>query len=559
MTVYKELLRKKWEKKDKESFVFLLFLVFMAVYYGWRLFALTPWYDELYTYYYFISRGPVYAAVHWPLPNNHVGYSVLSAILELFGNAAVGLRGVSWICSLGTLCLLFLTGRKYLPRGSALIPCFVYAPMQLVNSLAVQGRGYALAGFLYLLAFYEIGQIISGQESGSAGAEDMRGRNKKHWSRIKPYVVTACAFVWALYTLPSSVYFVIPLCIAGGSWLLLQRRNRELMKLFVAALISAFVTLGLYTLIWLAIGSNLLAKTPDSGCYGMGHISIILNAPFKALKTGVNYMLDTPYIQSVPREGYLPRFGIWIRMLFESYFPGVSVFLIIMAVMGIGVLLWKLSGKLVHGRVCQEKNGQGFFEWYLLLSFVLTPLMLMIQAALPYYRVFSYFGIPVAFLFAWLLTQLMGWIGKRTDAVSIGMAATAFAGLVCLCLVISPAGRRQYSAREAAIEDALRQIPPERVRDSVICVTDCDQEYLLKYLFDREDGSRVIETSDYVLLDKTLFLTQEERNASDSAGADEWKFYVTGDEIPWAFLEDSMEVCYENERFVLYESVDQVY
>ncbi|MDE7133455.1 MAG: hypothetical protein K2O65_16970, partial [Lachnospiraceae bacterium] len=69
----------KRNKLDIEATVFILFILGLAVYYGWRMFALTPWYDELYTYYYFISRGPVYAAIHWPLPNNHIGYSVLSA------------------------------------------------------------------------------------------------------------------------------------------------------------------------------------------------------------------------------------------------------------------------------------------------------------------------------------------------------------------------------------------------------------------------------------------------------------------------------------------------
>ena len=108
-------------KPDKETIVFLLLLCSLAVYYGWRLFALTPWYDELYTYYYFISRGPVYAAIHWPLPNNHVGYSVLSAVLNRFGNSAVGLRGVSYLASLGSLILLYRIGRECFPKGFALL------------------------------------------------------------------------------------------------------------------------------------------------------------------------------------------------------------------------------------------------------------------------------------------------------------------------------------------------------------------------------------------------------------------------------------------------------
>ena len=84
----------------------------MALYYGWRMFALIPWYDELYTYYCFISKGPLYAAVHWPLPNNHVGYSVLSACLNVLGNPYIGLRGISYLCALANLYLLYkIAGR----------------------------------------------------------------------------------------------------------------------------------------------------------------------------------------------------------------------------------------------------------------------------------------------------------------------------------------------------------------------------------------------------------------------------------------------------------------
>lgn len=69
-----------------ENKLFSLFFLGMAVYYAVSMFAIKPWYDELYTYYSFISRGPVYAAIHWPVPNNHVFYSVLSAFLDYLGS-----------------------------------------------------------------------------------------------------------------------------------------------------------------------------------------------------------------------------------------------------------------------------------------------------------------------------------------------------------------------------------------------------------------------------------------------------------------------------------------
>ena len=131
---------RKWNRLSREDVVFLLFFLAMAVYYGWRLFALTPWYDELYTYYYFISRGPVYAAIHWPLPNNHVGYSVLSGCLMLFGNAAIALRGVSYLSSLAAMYLLYQTGKKLFGKELALMPVFLFAGMNLVNQLAVRSE-----------------------------------------------------------------------------------------------------------------------------------------------------------------------------------------------------------------------------------------------------------------------------------------------------------------------------------------------------------------------------------------------------------------------------------
>ena len=113
----------------------------MAVYYGYRMFFLTPWYDELYTYYYFISKGPLYAAIHWPLPNNHVGYSVLSACFDFLGNAYIGLRGVSYLCALVNMYLIYRIAGKYMKEQMAFATVILYISMNLVNQLAVQGRG----------------------------------------------------------------------------------------------------------------------------------------------------------------------------------------------------------------------------------------------------------------------------------------------------------------------------------------------------------------------------------------------------------------------------------
>lgn len=519
----------KWKKADIETLLFLLLLFGMAVYYGWRVFALTPWYDELYTYYYFISKGPIYAAIHWPLPNNHVGYSVLSAILNLFGNPAIGLRGISWISALISLCLLFIISRKIFPKGLALLPVFIFSSMNMVNALAVQGRGYSLGVCLYLTALYELMQIA---------AFDMAKR--------KDYIILAASFILALYTLPSSVYFVIPLCVAGGGWLLWQKRIREFARLFITALISALCTIGLYTTIWLAIGSNLLSKTADSGYYGQGHMSIILHAPFSAARTGIRYMLDTPYIQSVPRKGYMSGFGIWIKALFENYYPGWSLPLIALVCIGIICVIYKLiivfSKKRTNVNAKTDETdfykGDGFLEWYMLLTFLLTPLMLIVQAALPYYRVFSFFAVPIALLITWMAA-----------ASRLPYRLPVLVGALCMALLFTPSYNIQYSDREAAIEDAFKHINLDN--DDIICVTDCDQEYLVKYLCGGANITYIPQEADYILLDNKLLLPENTLLAIDSY-ADEWKLYMTYDEVPRDYLENETDIYYENDRFVVY-------
>lgn len=545
--------RDEQKKPDTESILFLVFLIAMAVYYGWRMFALTPWYDELYTYYYFISRGPVYAAIHWPLPNNHVGYSTLSACLGIFGSPAVALRGVSYLCSLGSLVFIFRIGRKLFKPGMALLPVFLFAGLNLVNNLAVQGRGYALVTFCYLIAIWELLHIVA------------EGRD-----RAVNYIMFGISLVTALWAIPSSVYAVVPICLIGGWVALLLKEYKQLKRLVITSLTGAVCTVGLYAVIWLAIGSNLLAKTPDSGCYGQGHIDIILHAPFAAMQRGITYMLDTPYIQSVPRASFFGRFKEWLQTLFGTHFAYVSgghrgiVYAVLFMA---GVIL--LFGTII--RQCRNReypildyHAQGnrsedapetvlwkryevFTVWYLLLTILLLPLFLIIQCTLPYYRVFSFAGVLVALFLTWLVqcaVEMTGAGGRLKKYIYIAVMIAAAA----LCLGDFYVNSQPYSKRDELIKDAYEQIDTENM--GTIAVTDCDQEYLLLYLYGIEGGrvTRQISEADAALVDKYLL----GRDYGYREMPEEWKFYLTPEEIGAERLEQEMEPVYENWQFVLY-------
>lgn len=536
----------KRQKPDKITVVFILFTVFMAVYYGWRMFALTPWYDELYTYYYFISRGPLYAAIHWPLPNNHIGYSVLSACLGLLGNPAVALRGISWLSSLGSLVLLFRISRKCFGRDLALVPVFLYAGMKLVNQLAVQGRGYALVTFCYLSAVCELLHIAV-----------------EHRDRKRDYLIFAGSLVLALYAIPSSVYVVVPVCLTGGFILLMSKEYGRLVKLILVSMASAVCTAGLYGIVWLAIGSNLLVKTEGSAWYGMGHASVILHAPFTALGTGIEYMLATPYIQSVGRKGFFGKFVSWLGNLFNEYYAGGAVILAVLLILCAGVAFFRVVGKPKRrAEAAEDKRPdyETFAEIYLAVSIAGIPLMLILQSSLPYYRVFSFVGIVVAFGAAWLIRNagrcLQKSLGGDIDKYRVlwkylSGTITAVCAILCMTLLLSASYRAQYSDREAAIEDAYAHVEWTSVGKAA--VTDCDQEYLLLFLYDagEEKIARQPEEADMVLADKYLLLGQE--NDGISFSGDDWKLYVTEDEFADFIREADLEPVYENDRFVLFQ------
>lgn len=515
-------------KKDREKTAFYLTLLVIAVYYGYRMFALTPWYDELYTYYYFISRGPVYAAIHWPLPNNHVGYSVLSGFLDYLGNPYIGLRGVSYVCALVNLWLIFVIGRKFFPKWLSFTAVLLYQAMNLVNQLAVQGRGYTLGITCYLLAFYYLMQICSEEKV-----------------KKRAYVLFSLSLVLGLYTLISDIYWVIPVCLTGGIYLLyrcVQEKGKEkkrLVKLILASMAAAIMTIFLYAVIWLAIGSNLLVKDAAGSYFGMSHAGVILKAPFQALGTGMDYMLATPYIQSVEREGFAGRLFEWFLSLFHTYYDSGAQIILIIAVIGFAYL----TIRVIKGMKQDEKCSL-LLPIFLLAGMICMPLLLLIQCKLPYYRVFTYGGVLLAFLAVLLLQALLKLLFREEKKQHIASGIiTAVIVVFAFCRIGFGTYNDQYGMREFYIQDAWEQAGI--TGNEVISVTDCTQQYLLYFLYGIRCENTQIEGADIVMLDK--------RMTDPDYSEMQWEFYHYYNTIPWEYIDGELNQIYENNDFILYQ------
>lgn len=526
-----------WQMKFNKKYLFWGLFLVMAVYYGYRLFAFTPWYDELYTYYCFISRGPLYAAIHWPLPNNHVGYSVLSAFLDYLGNSYIGLRGVSYLCALANMYLIYRIAGRYLKDWMALATVILYISMNLVNQLAVQGRGYTLGITCFLLSWSCMIWICEQKQTGK-----------------KVYVVYVLALMLGLYAVSSNVYWVLPLCLAGGSYLLIQagwesRKEKcsirksesagRLVKLVLASVAAALGTVALYGIIWLAIGSNLLVKEENSIYFGMSHVQMILKAPFAAIGRGIEYMLATPYIQSEERAGFAGRLMEWLATLSGYYYNSLWVLVAILWIVGLVFLFYKL----IKG-IRSKESRKLLLYLVLAAEIVFVPICLLVQCKRPYYRVFTYGGVLLAMLIGVLLESALEYFLRKRDGLKeriypAVLLLVALFGIKCLAF---SGYNSQYGLNEYEIQDALSHGQVEKWEN--FCVTDCNQEYLLYFLYGIRCENREIEGADMVLLDKRM----TEPDFDEMV----WEFYHYYDSIPWEYIEQNMTLTYENENYVLY-------
>lgn len=470
-------------KLIRENIIISIIILLMMVIYGCRMFQNGPWYDELYTYYSFISRGVIYSAIHWPVPNNHVGYSVISSFFNIFGNPYISLRGVSFLASIANIILIYFFAIRFMDRIYGVLVAVLYVGANIVHMLAVQGRGYSLAVTCFLLSGLICHDICKIEES-----DICKVRSKIAFELI----IFALTLTLGLYILPSSIYWVLPICITGGLYLLLEKKIHLLALLIISSLGAAICTLGLYGIIWLAIGSNLLCKNPESKYAGIYQLTIIKKAPIDALKTGIDYMLATPYIQSIERGEVLANLLGYFKDFFNQCYRGCGVVLILVFFAVIAFCLYRIIRAYLTRHSIKDK----WIEIYLISMLVFVPFIMILQSVLPYKRVLSFFVVPMALGFLYLLNSIL-----KTKKYLAGFFTMAVIVYTCF-LMTTYDYIKPMADRENQIVKVLEKINPKEI-DS-ICYTDDFQKYVLKFYYNLEPKEFDLEEASYVLVNKAM-------------------------------------------------------
>ena len=491
----------------------------MVIYYGYQMFHNKPWYDELYTYYSFISRGPVYAAIHWPVPNNHVFYSVLSAFLDYFGNSFIGLRGISYVASLCNMILLYKVANKIMSKIFSAICVLIYISTYLVNSLSIQGRGYTLATTCYLIVILCLYHICCEKE-------------KKRY-----YIIYAIALTAGLYTLVSSTFWVIPICMTGGLYLLINKEYKKLIKLILYSLLAAAMTFFLYTLIWLAIGSNLLSKDATSAYYGIYQVKIILRDPIQAFLTGVNYMLSTPYVQSIGRTQVIQELFFYLTSLFGLFYNGKGTFIVVL--LGIGSIF---SFFIVLKYNASQKSCC-FMNLFIMVSILLMPLMLIIQSVQPYKRVFSYFAVPYGLLISFFMYYFLNKLSSDKFKSIFAYPIICIIGIFSFTLLFSDYYTAQYADRENKVFEILSEADVSSIQK--MYYTDDYQKYIFKFYYDLEPEEVELKDSDYILVSKEVLKPSYEQPV--------WPVFMAYGGLDMEYIGSNFSEIGENDMYFLYQ------
>lgn len=298
--------------------------------------------DELFSYVFFVRKGFWVLISYYPGPNNHILYSLTAYLLQPFIKDPFYLMKIpSLVASVFASCFFFFFALRYFSFRLSLLGTLLLSFWGNFFFYSLLGRGYVLMSFFTMVAAFLILEISSGK------------KEKFFWHL---YVLFS---LLAFYAMLVYLYPFITFGLITGGFILYRKEYAQLKPWFFYNSMIVLGTVFLYAPILLVSGLSAITSNPWSG-------SISSQEFFRQLPLIINTMFD--YIL------YLDQYGLEIG-LFVLF--GATYFLVKEKKIPLLVLIWSL--------------------------FVTPLLVLMIQQARPFDRVWTYLVFPFTLcLVIWL-------------------------------------------------------------------------------------------------------------------------------------------------------------
>ena len=221
--------------------------------------SLDLWHDEVYTVDYFVSRGPAFIVTDYSAPNNHLLFSLVLWPFYLLSDSNFVLRLPSFLCTVGTLAMVFMLARRFGGLTCAVLSTSLLGLNQMFLIHTIQIRGYGLSMFLtawlVLLALSEEGDF--------------------RWRRFFAVTFVGAAL---LYVMPTNLLFFAPLA-ATALGLAVARRS-SIGR--VAAETSAWAAAALLALAcYLPIAKQVMSAAESSSPSSWSYLPVIAGNFFR--------------------------------------------------------------------------------------------------------------------------------------------------------------------------------------------------------------------------------------------------------------------------------------
>ncbi len=147
-------LRARWEREPPEARLALLAIVLSGVLVRWWALAQPMRHDEAASYLALVGRSWGTALSSYPLPGNHLLYTVVAKLSATVGGAAPWvLRLPAFLAGIALIPLTYAVGRVLFTRGSALLASALVAAATPLILYSANARGYAwvVAAYAILL------------------------------------------------------------------------------------------------------------------------------------------------------------------------------------------------------------------------------------------------------------------------------------------------------------------------------------------------------------------------------------------------------------------------
>jgi hypothetical protein len=345
----------------------------VAVTRAFFLFRLPFHVDERFSYLYFVSKGPGVSMAYYPGPNNHILFTLLCNVANLFLDNPISVMKVpGYLAGFVAVILFWFIVRSFFEAQVAFLATAVFSFTDPVFYYGMQGRGYSLLVVFVLLTTKCMLQITQPGSRGKAA-----------------FVWLGISSVLGFYTIPVFLYPFLGLLLYGFIQLFRQSAWQRLQYLGLTIVATAAFTFFLYLPVllfngWSAVSGNAWVQPVQGGTF---------------LRQLPGYVTD-----------------ILTSQWDQAPFP---------ALLTAGLLGWAC---LV---VFHPSSEQASRQWAgVLLSWTgVTLLLLLVQRVFPPARTFIYFSVVQYPLLALALVRFLEFITKRKELRYAGLVTLGVLGL----------------------------------------------------------------------------------------------------------------------------------